>query len=359
MQRSRLMRPPRLVELALFYAFVTCGGATAAFAQALPVAPGAEALASARAAWDKGTYDTAELFYKSALDRGGLSPSEVVDCYVHLGAARAALKKPELSRAAFRQAARLDARFRVPPEAGRKAGQIAAMAKRDEVRVGSIVLRAQIPANVAANAPFMVDATLDAKHAASVVARIGIEARDAATGKRFNRSDVAATTAHFEVPAEVAAGGASLIVRVDALDAHDNRLASREQRVQVESPPAPPPPAVAPKDKGATIGGESAGTASSSSSSAPPAPSSAVGSPAKPALGLFETVPTDASRRRAQEPDGSAGAGGEKVSHGGFWSSPWTYVIAGTLLAAGGAAFYIVTRPTDNVSVGAARVQTH
>ena len=72
MQSSRSMRPPRQVEIALLCAFLACGRVTAASAQALPagqpVAAGAEALANARAAWDKGAYDTAETFYKSALE---------------------------------------------------------------------------------------------------------------------------------------------------------------------------------------------------------------------------------------------------------------------------------------------------
>jgi hypothetical protein len=42
---------------------------------------------------------------------------------------------------------------------------------------------------------------------------------------------------------------------------------------------------------------------------------------------------------------------------GGFWSSPWPYVIGGVALAAGGAAVYVATRPTDDVAVGGAAVR--
>jgi hypothetical protein len=355
-QSSRSMRPPRLVEIALLCAFLACGRVTAASAQALPAvqpaAAGAEALVNARAAWDKGAYDAAETFYKSALERGGLSPTEVVDGYVHLGAARAVLKRAELSRAAFRQAARLDLHFRVPPEAGRRAAQIAALAKRDEARLGSIVFRAQVPSTAASGASFKVTATLDAKHAASVVARVGVDARDVATGKQWSHDGVAATRSTFEIPAEVVTPGAVLLVRLDALDAHDNRLASREQRVQVEgSPPPPAPPAAT---VAVTSPPSSPSSASQTASSA--SASSGGGEPGKPALGLFEPIPPESATRRsrsAADSDRDRPPGGG----GGFWSSPWPYVIGGAALAAGGATVYLVTRPTDNVSVGSAQVQ--
>ena len=363
-QSSRSMRPPRVVEIALLCAFLACGRVTAASAQALPAgqpaAAGAEALANARAAWDKGAYDTAETFYKSALERGGLAPTEVVDGYVHLGAARAVLKRVELSRAAFRQAARLDLHFRVPPEAGRRAAQIAALAKRDEARLGSIVFRAQVPSTVAAGVPFKVTATLDAKHTASVVARVGIDARDIASGKQWNRDGVAATRSTFEIPVEVVTPGAVLMVRVDALDAHDNRLASREQRVQVEgSPPAPPAPpattvAVTPPSSSPSPPATSAPAATSASSAG--SAISAGRDPTKPALGLFEPIPPESATRRSPSVADSD-RDRPPSSGGGFWSSPWPYVIGGAALAAGGATVYFVTRPTDNVSVGSAQVQ--
>jgi len=41
---------------------------------------------------------------------------------------------------------------------------------------------------------------------------------------------------------------------------------------------------------------------------------------------------------------------------GGFWSSPWPYVIGTVALAGAGAAAYFTLRPADDVSVGSARV---
>jgi len=44
-------------------------------------------------------------------------------------------------------------------------------------------------------------------------------------------------------------------------------------------------------------------------------------------------------------------------SSGGFWTTAWPYIIGGAALAAGGAAVYFASRPTDDVNVGAARVE--
>jgi hypothetical protein len=285
-----------------------------------PVAPppGADALASARAAWDKGQIDAAETFYKSALDHGGLAPEDTLDAYVHLGTARAVLGKKTLARAAFRQAALIDRKFALPPEGGRKANAVASAARKEEAKLGSIRLAAKFPDQVPAGASFHVSATLDAKHAA-VTAKIGIDARDEASGRHWSMSTVASSKVRFEVPADMVTPGATLVVRVDALDPHDNRLASRDARVTVEgTAPAeepPPQPVAAP-------------------------------APAVVTLPMMSFEAAAAPKERSEK------------SGGGFWSSPWPYLLGGVALAAGGAAVYIETRPTDDVSIGAARVNT-
>jgi hypothetical protein len=120
------------------------------------------------------------------------------------------------------------------------------------------------------------------------------------------------------------------VVHVDALDAHDNRLATREQRVQVEGMPAPPPPppplaAVAP----ITIFGPSSSSSGSSSGSG---------------LTFQGSFP------------GSGEAPDRDKGHGGFWSSPWTYLLGGVALAGAGVAVYFAARPTEDVSIASARV---
>jgi hypothetical protein len=282
-----------------------------------PPAPGADALASARAAWDARHFAAAELSYKSALDHGGLAPADTLDAYVHLGAARARLGKKELARAAFRQAALIDRHFKTPHEAGKRAAAIAALARRDESKLGSIVLNATIPQSVPAGESFGVDATLDPKHAA-LTAELGIDARDPISGKHWETSEVAAPRMHFDVPATITLPGATLVIRIDALDPHDNRLATREQRVHVEALVAPPVAEVAPK---------------------PVTPPPALSFTSD--LGINKAVPV---------------ATKETSKHGGVLSSPWFYVIGGLVLAAGGAFAYYELRPTDDVSLGGARV---
>jgi hypothetical protein len=107
------------------------------------------------------------------------------------------------------------------------------------------------------------------------------------------------------VPARMTLPDASLLVRVHARDGNDNELAEAERRVHIAAAPA----IVA---QGAL---------------------SALGSPS-----------------RKDDRGGSR-------SSGGFWSSPWPYVIGGAALAAGGVTTWFLTRPTDNVDVGAVRVQ--
>jgi hypothetical protein len=290
---------------------------TLAYAEPPPPPAGADALASARTAWSGKHYAAAELSYKSALDHGGLAPADTLDAYVHLGASRARLGKKDLARAAFRQAALIDRHFQTPPGAGKRATAIAALARRDEAKLGSIALNATIPQSVPAGETFQIDATLDPKHAA-LTAKVGVDARDSLTGKHWATSDVAAADMHFEVPASVTLPGATLIVRVDALDPHDNRLATREQRIRVE---ALQTPAIA------------------------DLPMRPVPAAAPAAL----TFNTDL---------GAPGRSGDRSKHGGVLSSPWFYVIGGVVLAAGGAFAYYELRPSDDVSLGGARVVT-
>jgi hypothetical protein len=279
--------------------------------------PGADALATARAAWDARHFAAAELSYKSALDHGGLAPADTLDAYIHLGSARARLGKKELARAAFRQAALIDRHFKTPHEAGKRAAAIAALARHDESKLGSIVLNATIPQSVPAGESFGVDATLDPKHAA-LTAKLGVDARDPLSGKHWDTSDVAAPRIHFDVPANITLPGATLVIRIDALDPHDNRLATREQRVRVEALSPPAVAEVAPK-------------------------------PVAPPAALSITTDFGGSKPIALTTRDSS-------KHGGVLSSPWFYVIGGLVLAAGGAFAYYELRPSDDVSLGGARI---
>jgi hypothetical protein len=285
----------------------------AATSHAQPSAPsGAAALIRARAAWDKGDFDLSEPLYKQALIDGGLLPVDVVDAYVHMGAARAVMGKAKPALDAFRHAAIIDAKFTVPSEAGKKAVKLGEQARREKARVGSIALSAEFPTGVKSGQPFTIDATLDAAHV-PLVANVGIVARDSLSNKTYSKNERPSASMHFEVPTDMTLPGASLVVRIDALDAHANRLASSEQRVKVEAQPV-----------------------AVSTTTTPP-----------PRLTFDGSGPSreKTQKDRADKPSG------------GFWSSPWPYVIGGAALAAGGAAAFFVTRHTDDVTVGGPHLQ--
>ena len=294
--------------------------ATAAPLRAETVAAGAETLVRAREAWDKGDFDSSEPLYKEALDRGGLSAKESLDCYVHLGAARAVMGRKRDALVAFRKAALMDPRFVVPSEAGKKAIALANQARREEAKIGPFQLKTDVPESVPSQKPFHVAAWMDGTHVA-LVAKIGVFARDLGSDKTFEKSDVAASNVAWDLPATIAVPNATLSVRVDALDAHDNRLVSVEKKVRVGPGADPLAIAPAPAPAATTIRGPAAAT---------------------------QPLPKELDQEGQDK--------GQKKK-GGFWASPWPYVIGGVALAAGGAAVYLGTRPTDDVLVGGATVR--
>jgi hypothetical protein len=280
--------------------------------------PGAAALRQARAAWDKGSLKSAEPLYREALEKGGLAPSEVLEGYVRLGAIRAAAGKKQQAIAAFRAAAILDASFAVPAEAGRRGPALAAQARKDTAKIGSIKLKLEAPKDADAGKPFKVTVKLDAAHV-PIVAKIGLVAKEGTSAKEALLEAKADESVDLDVPSDLAVANASVLVRVDALDAHQNRLASVEEQVKVGDAPAGPTPVVV-------------------------APT-----PTPPSKGSGFT-PTSADP--APPPDRDARKGR------GFWASPWPYVIGGVALAGAGAAVYFGTRPSQDVSVGQVGVRT-
>lgn len=274
-------------------------------------AAGAPALRQARAAWERGSFVTAEPLYREAIEKGGLAPDELLEGYVRLGAMRASAGKKDQAVAAFRAAAIVDASFSVPTEAGAKGATLAAQAKKDMEKFGSIKLTLDTPKEAPAGKPVKVTAHLDAAHL-KIVSRVAVVARDGTTGKDFTRETKPEDTMDFEVPSDLTLPNASIAVRVDALDSRQNRLASAEERVRVTGELAP-------------VASASAGTKDKDTKEA-----------------SATTMPPDESPRKG----------------GAFWSSPWPYIIGGVALAGAGAAFYFGTRPADTVAVGQVGVGT-
>jgi hypothetical protein len=271
---------------------------------------GSEPLKRARDAWNDGDFDVAPRLYQNAVDAGGLARADLVDAYVRIGAALAIGGKKKAAIAAFRQAALLDPAFSVPPEAGKRAVPLAERARREQRRVGSLGVSAQVQDEVASGARFGIDVTV-APDRAPIVDSVALEVRDRLANRAYEQSQPASAHLHFDVPARMTLPEASLVVRVQARDAHGNELLTAEKRVHVGkaiAPPAPIPLARAPR--------------------APLAPA-----------------------RKEEHAERSGG--------GGFWSTAWPYVIGGAALAAGGAAVYFTTRPSADVNVDSARVVVH
>lgn len=281
-------------------------GAMTADARAAEPAAGGRALEQARAAWERGALVTAEPLYREALEKGGLAPDEVLEGYVRLGSIRATLGKKDSAIAAFRAASVLNASFTVPSEAGSKGARLAEKAKRDTAKIGSIQLAIRAPKEAHPGKGFVVTTTLDEAHL-PIVNRIGLVARDGTTGKEVTLEAKPAEAIEFEIGPEVTLPGASIVVRVDALDGKQNRLASAEERVRIPGESS---------DK-AMVAGRAEGKGSGSVTS---------------------------SSKAQGDPDVRKG--------GSFWSSPWPYVIGGIALAGAGTAVFFGTRPTPTVSVG-------
>lgn len=255
------------------------------------------------AAWTKKDWSETERLARRSIEDGNLSPREVVDTYVYLGAARAMQAKKTPAIAAFRAAGALDADFLLPADAGPKVVDYANSARTDVASLGSISLRAQIPKHLEPHTTFIVKATLDAAHL-SLAKKMEMLARDGTTGKEYQEeAPQPAENVEFTIPLKLTLPGSVIKVRVDVMDRFRNRLASIEETIEV--------------------GGKNTSTAAK---------------------------PTSLDRLKEKDQD--------RKKKGGFWSSPWPYIVGGTLLlAAGGAsAYYFWLRPPDQVTVGAPRV---
>jgi tetratricopeptide (TPR) repeat protein len=271
-------------------------GVACTLAAVANAAPGTASLEHARHAWDDGEIDQAEHAYQEALEKGGLDRTSTLECWVRLGAARAVLGNKNGALTAYRVALFIDDSFQVPAEAGKKAAAIAETARRQLARIGSLHVTVSAPSEAPSGEPFAVLATLDASHA-SLIPHVAIHVTDKTTHKTYDDEQPSAAAVRFRVPATMTLPGATLHVAVDALDAHDNQLATDEQVVSVRPTP------------------------------------------------IAESHPIKDELR---------------PKHGGFWSTAWPYVIGGALIAAGGAtAGYFLLKPPDQVSIGAATIVTH
>lgn len=203
--------------------------ATTAVARPTPLANGAASLDRARAAWSQSDFDVAEVAYQEALDRGGLTRAETVECYAHLGAARYIVGRKGEAAPAFRIAAAIDPQFVVPPEAGKKA---TAIAEKERKQTLSLKVELTSPQKVEPNGAFTVSVTIESAQLA-LVSRVGLLVRDPRTSKEYRFEEQPRADVRFHVPSSMTIAGATLEVSVRALDAHDNELAEQEASVAV------------------------------------------------------------------------------------------------------------------------------
>lgn len=271
-----------------------------------------DALAAVHHAWDWGDFDKVPALCHKAITKGGLAKADLVDAYVRLGASLAIEKRNRPALAAFRRAALIDPAFVVPLEAGKKAIAMAEAARRAQHKSGSISIAIDAPEHVDAGASFAVDVTMTPARGTGVTAML-LDTRDTLSARSDTQQASGTSQAHFEVASKMALPDASLLLHVSALDSHDNEVGEAERRVHVAPAAAAPPP-----------------------------------SP----IAIFSPAGSDHRASSTSHEDDHHAS-----SSGGFWSSPWPYIIGGTVLAAGGATTWYLTRPTDNVDVGSVHVQ--
>lgn len=203
-------------------------------------APGAEPLSRGIRAFEARQYKAAEKLFDSALARGGLSRAQTLTTYIDLGVTLVLLGKTRAAERAFDEAALIDPKFVVPAHAGTQAQQLANAARRRQDSIGQYHFDVGAPGEVKAGEAFRVSIEMAADQAA--LAPLVRFAAEAPGGKVFDTVEPTATHVGVEIPGELAVGGATLALRFELLDNHDNRLAVVDKQVSVGAAPEPKEP---------------------------------------------------------------------------------------------------------------------
>jgi hypothetical protein len=232
--RQAALRTIGAILFALVCALVVAGAA-------LAQGTGSAFVGRAEAAFAKGDYANAVSLYTEAIDKGGLATKELLQSYVQLGAGQLALGHEREARLAFRNAALLDPHFVLPTDTRRRTRAIADEARKDVKTPGPYQITVEAPDVAPAGRAFHVTATMTAAHAA-LVSKVRLTALEATNDGHFEKVEPSSTTIGFDVPAELAVGDARVSLRVEGVDAHDNRLIVLWTRVKI-GPGATKPPA--------------------------------------------------------------------------------------------------------------------
>ena len=211
--------------------------------------PGLDALTRGIQAFEAGQYKQAEALFDNALTRGGLSRAATLTAYVDLGVTLVVLGKADGAERAFEQAALIDPKFVVPPHSGPRAAKIADQARKKQEAIGAYHFDVGAPGDVKPGETFKVTTEM-AEEQAGLVSLVRVAATEPG-GKTFDTVEAAAAHVVVEVPGDVAQSGATIALRLELLDSHDNRLAIVEKTVKVGDGPMPPTkPDQGDKDKG-------------------------------------------------------------------------------------------------------------
>jgi len=126
------------------------------------------ALQRARDAWNNGDFDIAPGLFLDAIAAGGLQKADVVDAYARIGAALTMAHKTQTALTVFHNTALLDPGFKVPPEAGKKVIALAERARREQARIGSLTIAAQVADEVDTASAVPIDVSVAPPHASSL-----------------------------------------------------------------------------------------------------------------------------------------------------------------------------------------------
>ena len=185
----------------------------------------------------------AEPLYREALEKGGLAPNEVLEGYVRLGSIRAALGKKDSGdrRVPCREHPRLDVR-RADARPDRRAPTLRGQGEeghREDSAASSSPSRCRRKRRPASRSRSRRRST--SAHMPDRRARSALVARTERRGKEVTLEAKPDESVELEIASDVTMPSASILVRVDALDTHSNRLASAEERVRVPEGGPPPP----------------------------------------------------------------------------------------------------------------------
>lgn len=307
--RVRAIRGRRLASnwlvaatLAAFVPAFIGGSPSAAFAAD---SPASAALTKGKSAWDEADMEGAEAGFKDAIEKGGLARKDLLDAYVYLASAQAVLGNKNEATKNFRIAAALDANFVVPSEGGKKPAALADAARK--LRKTGLSLHISAPKTSSAGAPFSITIQ-NVENELSLMTGATLVAKDGLSGKIHEEKVDLSKGGKIEIPSKLTLPGATITLHATGVDAHGSELASTEERVTIDAAGATEPVA---------------------------------------ASSANETKTADRTPDRHDE----------KKKKGGFFSSPWTYVIGGVLLAGAGAGVYFYTRPPETVTLGTIKVQ--